>query len=284
MIQRAASKVMWVGRATVFLVGIADLYLSGRGLLERGRGAIPLKPSLAAEAKQPSSAPLGVIQELYPNNEYKDKEEKAIDAPKPAGGGSDGENSGDLLQRDGQRLPTGPRRRGGCQGGGAETRLRKAHELAPEEAIKSNQGWSDHALMTEDVPEASMDDLEWADAYVFGTPTRFGNVSAQLKQFLDQTGELWFQGKLADKVVGAFTSASTAHGGQETTIASLFNVFMHWGAIVVSLGYTDEAIFSTGNPYGASSTGEPTEEELAVARYQGRRIAEKAEALARSRV
>ena len=71
--------------------------------------------------------------------------------------------------------------------------------------------------------------------------------------------------------------------GQETTIASLFNVFVHWGAIVVPLGYTDEAIFTTGNPYGASSTGEPTEEELAVARYQGRRIAEKAEALARSR-
>jgi NAD(P)H dehydrogenase (quinone) len=167
---------------------------------------------------------------------------------------------------------------------GAEVRFRKVHELAPEEAIRSNQGWWDHALMTEDVPEAEFEDLEWADAYVFGTPTRFGNVSAQLKQFIDQTGGLWFQGKLADKAVGVFTSASTAHGGQETTIASLFNVFVHWGAIVVPLGYTDEAIFSTGNPYGASSTGEPTEEELLVARYQGRRIAEKAEALARSPV
>lgn len=171
----------------------------------------------------------------------------------------------------------------GAREAGAEVRFRKVHELAPEEAIKSNRGWYD-ALMTEDVPEASLEDLDWADAYVFGTPTRFGNVSAQLKQFLDQTGGLWFQGKLADKVVGVFTSASTAHGGQETTIASLFNVFVHWGAIVVPLGYTDEAIFSTGNPYGASSTGEPTEKELAVARYQGRRVAEKAEALARSRV
>ncbi len=171
----------------------------------------------------------------------------------------------------------------GAKEAGAEVRFRKVRELAPEEAIKSNQGWSDHALMTEDVLEASMEDLEWADAYVFGTPTRFGNVSAQLKQFIDTTGGLWFQGKLADRVVGVFTSASTLHGGQETTIASLFNVFVHWGAIIVPLGYTDEAIFAAGNPYGASSTGEPTEEELAAARHQGRRIAEKAEALARSR-
>jgi len=171
----------------------------------------------------------------------------------------------------------------GAKEAGAEVRFRKVRELAPEEAIKSNQGWSDHALMTEDVPEAQLDDLEWADAYIFGTPTRFGNVSAQLKQFMDTTGGLWFQGKLADRVVGVFTSASTLHGGQETTIASLFNVFAHWGAIIVPLGYTDEAIFIAGNPYGASSTGEPTEEELAAARHQGRRIAEKAEALARSR-
>ncbi len=171
----------------------------------------------------------------------------------------------------------------GAKEAGAEVRFRKVHELAPEEAIKSNRGWYGHALMTEDVPEASPEDMEWADAYVFGTPTRFGNVSSQLKQFMDTLGGLWFQGKLADRVVGVFTSASTLHGGQETTIASLFNVFAHWGAIIVPLGYTDEAIFTAGNPYGASSTGEPTEEELAAARHQGRRIAEKAEALARSR-
>ena len=171
----------------------------------------------------------------------------------------------------------------GAKEAGAEVRFRKVRELAPEEAIKSNRGWYGHALMTEDVPEASQEDMEWADAYVFGTPTRFGNVSSQLKQFMDTLGGLWFQGKLADRVVGVFTSASTLHGGQETTIASLFNVFAHWGAIIVPLGYTDEAIFTAGNPYGASSTEEPTEEELAAARHQGRRIAEKAEALARSR-
>lgn len=176
----------------------------------------------------------------------------------------------------------------GAKEAGAEVRFLKVRELAPEEAIKSNQGWYDHSLETQDVPEASLDDLEWADAYIFGTPTRFGNVSAQLKQFIDTAGGLWFQGKLADKVVGGFTSASTVHGGQESTLLSMYNVFMHWGSIIVPTGYTDDSIFAGGgNPYGASSTGSedgPTEEELAVARFQGRRIAEKAEVFAASRV
>ncbi len=176
----------------------------------------------------------------------------------------------------------------GAKDAGAEVRFRKVRELAPEEAIKSNQGWYDHSLETQDVPEASLEDLEWADAYIFGTPTRFGNVSAQLKQFIDTAGGLWFQGKLADKVVGGFTSASNAHGGQESTLLSMYNVFMHWGSIIVPNGYTDDSIFAAGgNPYGASSTGTeegPTDEELAAARFQGRRIAEKAATLTGSRV
>jgi NAD(P)H dehydrogenase (quinone) len=178
----------------------------------------------------------------------------------------------------------------GAEEAGAEVRFRKVRELAPEEAIKSNQGWSDHALETQDVPEAALEDLEWADAYVFGTPTRFGNVSAQLKQFLDTTGGLWFEGKLADKVVGAFTSAHNANGGQESTLVSMYNVFVHWGAIIVPPGYTDPVIFEAGgNPYGSSSTDfmdgrGPSEKELAAARYQGRRIAEKASILAGSSV
>ena len=173
----------------------------------------------------------------------------------------------------------------GAREAGAEVRFRKVHELAPEEAIKSNQGWSDHALMTEDVPEAQLDDLEWADAYILGTPTRFGNVSAQLKQFIDTVGGLWFQGKLADKVVSGFTSASNAHGGQESTLLSLYNVFAHWGAIVVTPGYTDPVLFEAGgNPYGASSTEEPNEQELAAARYLGHRVAEKAALLTGIRV
>ena len=173
----------------------------------------------------------------------------------------------------------------GAKEAGAEVRFRKVHELAPEEAVKSNQGWSDHALMTEDVPEADLDDLEWADAYIFGTPTRFGNVSAQLKQFIDTAGGLWFQGKLADKVASGFTSASNPHGGQESTLLSLYNVFAHWGSIVVTPGYTDPLLFEAGgNPYGASSTNEPSEQELAAARYLGRRVAEKAALLTGSRV
>lgn len=173
----------------------------------------------------------------------------------------------------------------GAKEAGAEVRFRKVHELAPEEAIKSNQGWSDHALMTEDVPEAQLDDLDWADAYIFGTPTRFGNVSAQLKQFIDTAGGLWFEGKLADKVVSGFTSASNAHGGQESTLLSMYNIFAHWGAILVTPGYTDPVLFEAGgNPYGASSTNEPNEQDLAAARYLGRRVAEKAALLVGSRV
>lgn len=176
----------------------------------------------------------------------------------------------------------------GAKDTGAEVRFRKVPELAPEEAIKSNQGWYDHYLETQDVPEAQLDDLEWADAYIFGTPTRFGNVSAQLKQFIDTAGGLWFEGKLTDKVVGGFTSAQNAHGGQESTLLSMYNVFIHWGSIIVPNGYTSEEIFAAGgNPYGASSTGTeegPGEQEIAAARYQGRRIAEKAATLAGSRV
>ncbi len=144
-------------------------------------------------------------------------------------------------------------------------------------------------MATQDVPEAELDDLEWADAYIFGSLTRFGNVSAQLKQFLDTTGGLWFEGKLADKVVSGFTSAQNAHGGQESTIISMYNVFMHWGSIIVPPGYTSQEVFAAGgNPYGASSTDPtdgsgPSEEELAAARYLGRRIAEKAAVFAVAR-
>lgn len=167
----------------------------------------------------------------------------------------------------------------GARAAGAETRLRKVHELAPEEAIASNQGWSNHRLATQQVPEATLDDLEWADAIVFGTPTRFGLPAAQLKQFLDQTGGLWAQGKLANKIVSSFASAATAHGGQETTIVALNNTFYHWGAIIVAPGYLDPIQFQAGNPYGASHTsnnGEapPDETALAAARFQGRRVAE----------
>ncbi|GIJ23861.1 NAD(P)H:quinone oxidoreductase [Micromonospora lutea] len=137
---------------------------------------------------------------------------------------------------------------------GAEVRLRKVRELAPDEAIRSNSGWQAHRLETQDVEEAQPDDLTWADVIIFGAPTRYGMVAAQLKQFIDTTGPLWAQGALADKVYSAFTSTATEHGGQESTLLSLFNVFYHWGGIVVAPGYTDPSQFTAGNPYGASHT------------------------------
>ncbi|RLK54989.1 NAD(P)H:quinone oxidoreductase [Actinokineospora cianjurensis] len=163
---------------------------------------------------------------------------------------------------------------------GAEVRLRKVAELAPASVVAGSPDWAEHAKATEDVPEATLDDLLWADAYLFGSPTRYGNVAAQLKQFIDTTGGLWFERKLVDKVVSGFTSSDEVHGGQESTIISLYNVFMHWGAIIVTPGYADDVVSAAGgNPYGASSIHvdkNPTKEELAAANFQGRRVAEKA--------
>jgi NAD(P)H dehydrogenase (quinone) len=174
---------------------------------------------------------------------------------------------------------------GGARAAGAETRIRHVAELAPEEAIAANDAWARHRERVHDEPVAELDDLEWADAIIFGTPTRFGNVSAQLKQFLDMTGPLWAEGKLADKVVSGFTSAQNPHGGQETTLLALYTTMYHWGAIVVAPGYTDQRVFEAGgNPYGASSSSDPNGSELAAARFQGERVARIAEALAGARV
>lgn len=137
---------------------------------------------------------------------------------------------------------------------GAEVRLRRVAELAPEGAIRSNEQWAAHREATSDVPEATLDDLDWADALVFGTPTRFGVMSSQLKQFIDGAGPLWAQGKLANKVFSGFCSTATEHGGQESTLLSLFTVAYHWGSIVVTPGYTQPAQFESGNPYGGSHT------------------------------
>jgi NAD(P)H dehydrogenase (quinone) len=169
---------------------------------------------------------------------------------------------------------------------GAEVRLRKVHELAPKEAIASNEGWSKHSLETENVPEASLDDLEWADVLLFGSPTRYGLPTAQLKQFIDTTGPLWAQGKLVNKVASAFTSAGTAHGGQETTITAINNTFYHWGAIIVPPGYADPVQFQAGNPYGtshvsANGANPPGDTELAAIAFQARRATEIGVALKR---
>ncbi len=169
----------------------------------------------------------------------------------------------------------------GAREAGAEVRLRRVPELAPEEAIDSNPLWRAHADATAgEVEEASPADLEWADGYAFGTPTRFGTPAAQMKQFIDTLGGLWFTGKLANKGATAFTSAQNIHGGNESTILTLFNVFSHFGAVIVPPGYTDPLLFEAGgNPYGTSypsagQVGQIPEPVRRAAHYQGRRLAE----------
>lgn len=175
----------------------------------------------------------------------------------------------------------------GAAEAGAETRVCQVAELAPAEAIAANPGWVAHREATADDPVASLDDLDWADGFAFGSPTRFGLPAAQLKQFLDQTGGLWANGALADKVGTAFTSASTRHGGLEATILAINTVLYHWGSIVLPLGYTDPIVHTTGNPYGTSwlsvKGSSPDDDALATARHQGRRLARVSAAVAAAR-
>jgi len=169
---------------------------------------------------------------------------------------------------------------------GAEVRLRKVAELASDEAIDSNLAWRKHIEETENVEQASSDDIEWADAIIFSVPTRFGVMAAQMKQFLDTQGGLWSKGKTVNKVVSAMSSAQNPHGGQEATILSIYTVMMHWGAIIVPPGYADESIFkSGGNPYGLSVTagkdGMVENVENAV-KFQAKRTVEIASKLIRT--
>ena len=173
-----------------------------------------------------------------------------------------------------------------AENAGAEVRLRKVRELAPDEAIESNEGSSKHALETQDIAEATADDVVWADAVIFGTPTRYGNVSAQLKQYLDTLGPQWQQGQLADKVYTGFVSTGTAHGGQETTLLALYNTVYHFGGILVPPGYTDPSKFVDGNPYGAShisanGSNPPAEQDLTAVAYSATRATKLAAQLKR---
>lgn len=138
---------------------------------------------------------------------------------------------------------------------GAEVRLRKVAESAPATAVEANPAWRANVAATQDIAGASPDDVAWADAVLFGTPTRFGNVSAQLKLFIDSLGGLWAQSLLKDKVYSGFMSSSTPHGGHESTLLALYNSIHHFGGIVVSPGYTDPSKFVDGNPYGTSHAG-----------------------------
>ena len=177
----------------------------------------------------------------------------------------------------------------GAEQAGAEVRLRHVEELASELMISQNQYWGRHRSQVADAPVATLDDLEWADGVAFGSPTRFGNVAAQLKQFIDEAGLLWQEGKLADKVATAFTSSQTTHGGQESTILALNNTLYHWGMVILPLGYTVSEVFAAGgNPYGTSFTSGhtvtgPDDLALALARYQGQRLARYAAVIGEAR-
>ncbi|KIL34157.1 NAD(P)H:quinone oxidoreductase, type IV [Cohnella kolymensis] len=172
---------------------------------------------------------------------------------------------------------------GGRQAG-AEVKIYKVQESAPQSVIDSNPAWKAHAQTANNVPVITPDDVVQADAIIFSMPTRYGNMAAQMKQFLDSTGGIWAQGKTVNKVVSAMTSAQNAHGGQEATILSLYTMMYHWGAIVVAPGYTDQSVFTAGgNPYGTSVSvdqdGKMKEDVKAAAIHQAKRVVTVAEAL-----
>jgi len=174
---------------------------------------------------------------------------------------------------------------------GAEVEMRRVPETLPKEILKQIGALKAQKTFAH-VPICTVDELASADAIIFGTPTRYGNMCAQMRAFLDATGPLWAKGSLVGKVGSVFTSSGTQHGGQESTILSFHITLLHHGMIVVGLPYTfqgqsriDE--ITGGSPYGASTiagpTGErmPSENELSAARFQGKHVATLASKLAR---
>lgn len=163
-----------------------------------------------------------------------------------------------------------------AEAAGAEVRLRRFHETAPKEVVAGQDAWKAQLDKVAGIPEISHADMEWADGYFFSSPTRYGAVASQVRAFIDTLGGLWMQGKLANKTFTATTSAQNAHGGQEATLLGLYTTVMHWGAILVPPGYTDESIFkSGGNPYGFSTNaGAFDEAGRAAVAHQARRLVE----------
>ncbi|CAM3343180.1 NAD(P)H:quinone oxidoreductase, type IV [Mycobacterium intermedium] len=139
-----------------------------------------------------------------------------------------------------------------AEAAGAEVRVRPVAETRDPASFAKNPAWTANYQATKDLPTATGDDIVWADAVIFGSPTRFGSVASQLRDFLDSLGGLWAEGKLADKAYAAYTSSNTVHGGQETTLLTLYVTLMHFGGIIVPPGYTDPSKFVDGNPYGVS--------------------------------
>lgn len=162
----------------------------------------------------------------------------------------------------------------------AEVRLLKVAETVPDDIVSRQEAWKAQADKTADIPTATVEDMEWANAYLFSAPTRFGVMASQMRAFIDTLGGIWQKGGLANKAVSAMSSAQNRHGGQEATILSFYTTVFHWGGIVVAPGYTDESIFKVGgNPYGYSHTqGEEfTEDIKAAIGHQTRRLIDVAE-------
>ncbi|HSO07918.1 MAG TPA: NAD(P)H:quinone oxidoreductase [Pelomicrobium sp.] len=167
---------------------------------------------------------------------------------------------------------------------GTEVELFQVAELVPDAVLEKSGAKKARAAFA-DVPVIEVDQLRDADAVVFGTPTRYGNMCAQMRNFLDQTGPLWMDGSLIGKVGSVFTSTATQHGGQETTITSFHTTLLHLGFVVVGVPYSEKRLsnmdeITGGTPYGASTLAksdgsrQPSENELAIARFQGRHVAE----------
>jgi len=166
---------------------------------------------------------------------------------------------------------------------GAEVTLLQVPELVPDAVLEKSGAKAARAAFAH-VPVAEPDKLADADAILFGTPTRFGNMCAQMRNFLDQTGGLWMSGGLVGKVGSVFTSTATQHGGQETTITSFHTTLLHQGMVIVGVPYAEARLLDMsqitgGTPYGASTltaadgSRQPSENELAIAKYQGRYVA-----------
>ena len=169
---------------------------------------------------------------------------------------------------------------------GVEVDVKRVPELVPEEVARQS-----HFKLDQPAPIAKVDDLPEYDAVIFGVPTRFGNMAAQMRNFLDQTGGLWMKGSLIGKVGSVFASSATQHGGNETTIITTIPTLLHLGFVVVGLPYSCQAQMGLdeikgGSPYGATTIAggqgerQPSEQEKGMARFQGRHVAEIAKKLA----
>ncbi len=172
-----------------------------------------------------------------------------------------------------------------------EVTLYQVPELVPDEALEKSGAKAARQIFAH-IPVAEPDTLAEADAIIFGTPTRFGNMCAQMCNFLDQTGQLWFQGALVGKVGSVFASTASQHGGQETTITSFHSTLLHHGMIVVGVPYSEQRLLNMkeitgGTPYGATTLADadgsrqPTENEIAIAKFQGKHVAEITQKLCR---